>query len=68
MTENRFTASLSCMPSDGAVFTFIDDNEQHHLRMLMDGVFGPANFIASYVWKARSGKDHTAKHVSGRSA
>ncbi len=49
---------------DGVIFVSIDDNEQHHLRMMMNEVFGEVNFVANYVWKSRSGKDHTAKHVS----
>ena len=64
MMENRLAVSLSLMSSNGAFFVFIDDNEQHHLRMLMDMVFSEINFITNYVWKARSGKDHTAKYVS----
>ena len=52
------------LSDDGVIFVSIDDNEQHHLRMMMDEVFGEGNFVANYIWKARSGKDHTAKHVS----
>ena len=29
---------------DGVIFISIDDNEQHHLRMLMDEIFGEENF------------------------
>ena len=39
----------------GAIFISIDDNEQHHLRMLLDEVFGVENFVANIVWKKRSG-------------
>ena len=34
------------LADDGVIFVSIDDNEQHHLRMLMDEIFGEANFIA----------------------
>lgn len=34
------------LAEDGIIFISIDDNEQHHLRMLMDEIFGTANFIA----------------------
>lgn len=64
MAENRLTASLSLLSSGGVTFSFIDDNEQHHLRVLMDKVFSEKNFITNYIWKSRSGKEHTAKHVS----
>ncbi len=33
----------------GAVFVSIDDNEAAHLRLLMDEVFGEANFLAQVV-------------------
>ena len=32
------------LADDGAIFVSIDDNEQHHLRMLMDEIFGEGNF------------------------
>ena len=32
------------LSDDGAIFVSIDDNEQHHLRMLMNEVFGEENF------------------------
>ena len=34
------------LTDDGVIFVSIDDNEQHHLRMLMDEIFGPENFVA----------------------
>jgi len=35
------------LSDDGVIFISIDDNEQHHLRMLMDEVFGDPNFITN---------------------
>jgi adenine-specific DNA-methyltransferase len=34
---------------DGVIFVSIDENEVHHLRMLMDELFGEDNFIAELV-------------------
>ena len=34
------------LAENGVIFVSIDDNELHHLRMLMDEIFGAANFIA----------------------
>ncbi|OJA03316.1 DNA methyltransferase, partial [Bathymodiolus thermophilus thioautotrophic gill symbiont] len=34
---------------DGVIFISIDDNEQHHLKMLMNEVFGEDNFLNSIV-------------------
>ena len=38
------------LADDGVIFVSIDDNEQHHLRMLMDEIFGEANFLNAYAW------------------
>ena len=35
---------------DGVIFISIDDFEAHRLRILMDEIFGPTNFIAQLVW------------------
>ena len=34
------------LAEDGIIFISIDDNEVHHLRMLMNEIFGARNFIA----------------------
>ena len=47
---------------DGVIFVNIDENEQHHLRMLMDEIFC-ANRIATFVWAGRSGKGGTTRQV-----
>lgn len=39
------------LTEDGAIFVSIDDNEVHHLRCLMDEVFGEENFVESVIWK-----------------
>ena len=38
------------LSDDGVIFISIDDNEVHHLRMLMDEVFGATNFVAQFFW------------------
>ena len=52
------------LADDGAVFISIDDNEQHHLRMMMDEIFGAANFIATVVWHKMDSPKNMAKHFS----
>ena len=43
------------LADDGVIFVSIDDNEQHHLRMLMDEIFGENGFIASIAVKSNPG-------------
>ena len=42
------------LSDDGVIFISIDDNEQHHLRMLMDEIFGAENFFARITWESRT--------------
>ena len=49
---------------DGVIFISIDDNEQHHLRMLMDDIFGEKSLIAQFVWKKRTGSNDAQNMVS----
>ena len=49
------------LSEDGVIFVSIDDNEQHHLRMLMDEVFGEENFLASISWEKRYTRSNNAK-------
>ena len=53
------------LSEDGAIFVSIDDNEQHHLRMLMDEIFGAENFISSIIWNKMDSPKNTTRRVSG---
>ena len=48
------------LSDDGVIFVSIDDNEQHHLHMLMDEVFGEQNFFATLTRRAM----HTVRNSS----
>lgn len=53
----RLAAARHLLRRDGVILISIDDNEVHHLRLLLDTVFGAANFVGSFVWNAeRSGE------------
>ena len=47
------------LAEDGVIFISIDDNEQHHLRMLMDEIFGGKNFIGTFLWKKKGTSTNT---------
>ena len=59
------------LADDGAIFISIDDNEQHHLRMLMDEIFGGENFLNCFTWinnlkgrqLAKSGAARTHEYI-----
>ena len=49
---------------DGVIFVSIDDNEVHHLRGLMDEVFGEENFVATVIWEKVYSPKSSAKYFS----
>ncbi len=48
------------LSDDGVIFVSIDDNEVHHLRMMMDEIFGEENFFVTQVRRAM----HTVRNSS----
>ena len=52
------------LAEDGAIFVSIDDNEQHHLRMLMDEIYGESNFISTIIWHKMDSPKNSAIHIS----
>ncbi len=51
MMYPRLQLLKELLRDDGAIFISIDDNEFHHLRMLMIEIFGEQNFVATLVWE-----------------
>ena len=44
---------------DGVIFVSIDDNEMHHLRCLMDEVFGEYNSVGQIIWHGSTDNNPT---------
>ncbi len=51
MMMPRLTLLRELLRDNGIILISIDDNEAHHLRILMDEIFGSDNFIAQLVWE-----------------
>jgi len=50
----------------GSIYLHCDPTASHYLKMLMDGIFGPANFVNEIVWKRSDAKGDAgqgAKHL-----
>jgi len=60
----RLVAARRLLRRDGVILVSIDDNEVHHLRLLLDAVFGPSNFLAQFVWKSKSGGANDSANVA----
>jgi adenine-specific DNA-methyltransferase len=61
MPRLKLLRELLC--EDGVIFVSIDENEQQHLRILMDEIYNETNHLATFVWTGRSGKGGTTKQV-----
>ncbi len=53
MMYPRLVFLRELLAEDGAIFISIDDNEVHHLRMMLDEIFGEDNFLAQIVWQRK---------------
>jgi adenine-specific DNA-methyltransferase len=53
----RLFLAKSLLKEDGVIFVSIDDNEVHHLRMIMDEIFGEEKFVAEFIWHSRQNVD-----------
>ncbi len=57
MMYPRLVLLKELMREDGSIWISIDDNEVHHLKVLLDEIFGRENFIANIVWQKRTSPD-----------
>ena len=64
LMTDRISLSRGILLPDGVAFISIDDNEQHHLRMLMDDVFGERNFVTNIIWQKKFSPQNDAKYFS----
>ena len=65
MMYPRLFLARQILQEDGLIFVSIDDHELHHLRMVMNEVFGEENFVAQLCWKTVYGGGAKVKHVVG---
>ena len=64
MMYPRLALARNLLRSDGVIFLTIDDHEVHNLRLIMDEIFGPENFVASCVWQKVFSPKSSARHFS----
>ena len=64
MMYPRVALARNLLRPDGAIFLTIDDHEVHNLRLLMDEIFGPENFVATCIWQKVYGPKNTARQFS----
>ena len=55
MMASRLRLLRELLSDDGVIFINIENNEQHHLRNLMDEIFGENNFVGTLIWRKKEG-------------
>lgn len=65
MMYPRLFLAKNLLKDDGVIFVFIDDNEAHNLREIMNEIFGEENFISCFIWEKRTNRENR-KVVSSR--
>lgn len=50
MMYPRLKLAWNLLQDDGVIFVSIDDNEAHHLRMVLDEIFGAESYLNTFCW------------------
>ena len=53
----RLRLARMLLRKDGTIFVSVDDTEIAQIRLIMDEVFGPENFIAELIWEGANKND-----------
>jgi adenine-specific DNA-methyltransferase len=64
MLYPRLRLAKNLLSTDGAIFVSIADHEVHNLRMIMNEIFGAANFVATIIWQKVYSPKNSARHFS----
>lgn len=64
MITPRLKLLRELLRDDGVIFVSIDDNEIHHLRMLMDEIFGEENFVTVFMWRRKKEISSDSKNIA----
>ena len=64
MMYPRLFLSRNLLREDGVIFVSIDDTEVHHLRMLMNEIFGEENFVANIIWQKKYSPANDSRYLS----
>ncbi len=64
MMGPRLRLGRELLQEDGLLCVSIDDGEVHHLRLLLDQIFGAGNFVTTLIWQKVFAPKNSAKRFS----
>ncbi|MCC7430021.1 site-specific DNA-methyltransferase, partial [bacterium] len=59
----RIVLLRELLSDDGVIFISIDDNEQAHLKLICDEIFGENNFVGQFVWHKKDNASFLSKEI-----
>ncbi|WP_208786621.1 site-specific DNA-methyltransferase [[Micrococcus luteus] ATCC 49442] len=65
MMRDRLSHLRRLLSNDGSIWVHLDDTENHRMRLLLDELFGPRNFVAEVQWQKA---DSTRNDIAGLSS
>jgi adenine-specific DNA-methyltransferase len=64
MIRDRLNQISDLLSPTGSVWVHCDDSEEHHLRMVMDEVFGPNCYAGTIIWRSSDNSNNDAQQFS----
>lgn len=64
MMVPRLELLRELLSENGSIWVSIDDNEGHYLKVVLDEVFGRANFISTVIWEKADSPRNSARQFS----
>jgi len=64
LMRDRLEILRNLLSSEGSIWISVDDNECHYLKVILDEIFGRANFISSIIWQKVYTVKNSARHFS----
>lgn len=62
--RDRLVLLRDLLAPDGSIWVHLDDAESHHMRLLLDEVFGAGSFVATVVWQKADSPRNSARWFS----
>ncbi|QPK79825.1 site-specific DNA-methyltransferase [Corynebacterium lizhenjunii] len=63
MMRDRLLHMKKLLADDGSIWVHLDDVESHRMRLLLDEVFGPQNYVVSIEWEKAYAPSNNASGI-----
>ncbi|MBZ0158876.1 MAG: site-specific DNA-methyltransferase [bacterium] len=64
LMRDRLEILRQLLAEDGSIWVSLDDNEGHYAKVLMDEIFGRANFLSTVIWEKKYAPKADSKYLS----